>query len=74
MLVGLRWWTTVDDDGKEKWYFESYDFDFTSDSGSPGKIFWPAQFFYTVFWLTILVFKIITFTILWVSLFVRLLE
>lgn len=65
MLVGLRWWTTIDDSGKEKWFFESYDFEFTEGHEKSSNIFWPAQMFTTCYWSFILLMKIITFTLLW---------
>jgi hypothetical protein len=29
LLCGLRWWTTIDENGKEKWFFECYDKEFS---------------------------------------------
>lgn len=65
MLVGMRWWTTIDEEGLEKWFFESYDFDFQDAKETPTNLFWPSQILCTLFWVIILFLKIITFTLLW---------
>lgn len=65
MLLGMRWWTTIDEDGLEKWFFESYNFDFQKEQEAQSNIFWPAQILCTLFWVVMLFLKIITFTLLW---------
>jgi len=42
LLVGLRWWTTIDDNGNEKWFFESYN-EQVEMSAIDNKIFWVIQ-------------------------------
>ena len=39
LLVGLRWWTTIDDQGNEKWFFESYDHK-VQNSAVDSTVFW----------------------------------
>lgn len=65
-LVSLRWWTALDEQGKEKWIFESFD---TEVKVNPidSAFFWYGQLFYTVFWSLMFVIKILTFSLFWVS-------
>jgi hypothetical protein len=38
-LVGLRWWTEIDDNGKETWMFESQEVGWTANNVD-STIFW----------------------------------
>jgi hypothetical protein len=49
LLVGLRWWTTIDENGSEKWFFESYDQEVTM-SAIDKKVFWSVQTGSSLFW------------------------
>ncbi len=59
LLVGLRWWTTVDTDGNEKWFFESFDHQI-SNAPVDSKIFWWGQFGATGAWTFFFVWRILT--------------
>lgn len=59
LLVGLRWWTTVDDDGNEKWYFESFD-QKVKNNPIDNRIFWWGQMGATGIWTVFLVWRILT--------------
>ena len=65
-LVGLRWWTSLDENGKEKWTFESFD---TEIKVNPidSTFFWYGQVAYTLFWSFMLVLKLLTLSLFWVS-------
>ena len=65
-LVGLRWWTSLDESGKEKWTFESFD---TEIKVNPidSTFFWYGQVLYTLFWSLMLVLKILTLSLFWVG-------
>ena len=66
-LVGLRWWTSLDEKGKEKWIFESFDKEIKVDA-IDYAFFWYGQFANTLFWMALFCLKILTFSIFWVSL------
>lgn len=65
-LVGLRWWTALDEQGREKWTFESFD---TEVQVNPidSAFFWYGQLLYSVFWCLMFVLKVLTFSLFWVS-------
>ena len=47
-LVGLRWWSVLDDQGNEQWKFESSDEKFKA-SKVDSFFFWYGQIFYVLF-------------------------
>ena len=49
LLVGLRWWSYVKDDGSNEWIFESLD-DMTEISGFDSRIFWSALYISPLSW------------------------
>lgn len=59
LLVGLRWWTTIDAEGNEKWFFESHD---TKVANSPfdSTVFWYTQIGSTGLWGFFLAWKLLT--------------
>jgi Eukaryotic protein of unknown function (DUF846) len=59
LLVGLRWWTTIDDAGKEQWFFESYDHK-VQNSPVDSTVFWWSQIASTGIWGFFLFWKILT--------------
>ena len=59
LLVGLRWWTTIDDQGNEKWFFESYDHK-VQNSAVDSTVFWWSQIGATGIWGFFLFWKLIT--------------
>jgi len=64
LLVGLRWWTTIDENGNEKWYFESYN-ENVQMSAIDSKVFWTIQTGVTVFWSLFLFIKLISLSFFW---------
>ena len=67
ILAGLRWWRVIDEEGKEKWIFESHDEDLKNNK-IDGIFFWYGQIFATVFWILMTFVKILTLSPFWVIL------
>ena len=65
-LVGLRWWTSLDDKGKEKWSFESFDKEITVNR-IDYVFFWYGQASSTLFWMFLCLIKILSLSLFWVS-------
>lgn len=73
LLVGLRWWNEVRDDGSEVWIFESdhegksYSFyDVTvRQSNIDTKIFWFSLYVTPVFWFVFLLIEVIGLQLMW---------
>jgi hypothetical protein len=65
ILVGLRWWSDIKDDGEEVWRFDSYDFEFRANPVDK-SFFWMSQVSYTGFWAVMFVLNALTFSIYWV--------
>jgi hypothetical protein len=49
LLVGLRWWNEVGEDGSEKWVFEAADDDSAIDP-KESRLFWAALFLAPILW------------------------
>ena len=60
LLVGLRWWSSVDEDGNEKWIFESFDHQ-VKNSPVDASIFWWTQIGATGAWTFFFFWKLLTF-------------
>ena len=67
LLVGLRWWSDFDDDGKEIWRFESHDREIVAN-GVDVAFFWTSQLLGTLIWAFFLVLKVIGISPFWVRL------
>lgn len=67
ILAGLRWWRIIDEEGKEKWIFESHDEDLKNNK-IDGIFFWYGQIFATLFWICMTFIKILTLSPFWVIL------
>jgi hypothetical protein len=52
LLVGLRWWNKVEDDGTSKWLFESKK-DRSKILAVHSRLFWIGLFIFPVFWLLV---------------------
>lgn len=64
-LVGLRWWTDVDEDtGEEEWYYESYDYNITFSS-IDSSVFWWGMILNTVFWGIMFTLKLFSLNFIW---------
>lgn len=58
MLVGLRWWSYVKEDGSNEWIFESLE-DMAEVSPFDSRIFWWALYLTPVMWGLLLVLGIL---------------
>ena len=65
LLVGLRWWSEIKDDGSEEWLFESKDQNYSPNSVD-SAFFWTAQLAGSGVWIFFLVLNILSFTPYWV--------
>ena len=50
ILVGLRWWSKIDDSGKETWYFESLG-ELRETNRTDSLVFWVACYAIPIIWL-----------------------
>ena len=64
LLVGLRWWSDFDENGKEIWRFESYDREIITN-GVDAAFFWTSQVAATLFWIVFLILKVISLSPFW---------
>ena len=67
LLVNLRWWSEIDQEGEEHWIYES------DDGKKPvGKtdsfVFWTALYGYPVIWAIFTLMDLFSFKLLWVNL------
>lgn len=62
LLVGLRWWSYVKEDGGNEWIFESLE-DMAEVSPFDSRIFWGALYITPIFWGLLLVLGILRFKI-----------
>ena len=65
LLVGLRWWSEVDKDGKEIWRFENPDETIKANIVDK-TFFWTSQIAGTAGWGLFFVVNIFSFSIFWV--------
>lgn len=61
-LVGLRYWNEIDENNDDVWYFECY-VDENNVNSFDKWYFWTIQFVYSIFYLVILVLRIISFNL-----------
>lgn len=66
LLVGLRWWSEIDKDGNEQWRFENPN-EGRVVNAVDNFFFWVSQAAGTVVWGLLLVLKVLTLSIFWVS-------
>lgn len=64
LLVGLRWWNYVKEDGTTEWVFESAD-DASSVSAADKRLFWVGLYAPAVVWSVFLVVTILLIHIQW---------
>jgi len=60
LLVGLRWWNEIKEDGSSEWIFESLE-ETSSINASESRIFWISLFVSPVIWLAFLIGSFFTF-------------
>ncbi|XP_041830066.1 Golgi apparatus membrane protein TVP23 homolog B [Melanotaenia boesemani] len=67
LLVGLRWWNQVDEDGKSRWVFESRKDGKNSTSRAESQIFWLGLTACPIFWVIFMFSTILSFNIKWLA-------
>lgn len=65
LLVGLRWWSEIQDDGTEKWHFESHD-QKNHLNAIDRRVFWWSQTIVCIFWALLSFLNLISFRLYWV--------
>ncbi|XP_048843196.1 Golgi apparatus membrane protein TVP23 homolog B [Brienomyrus brachyistius] len=66
LMVGLRWWNQVDDDGKSHWVFESRK-DKKASSDSEARIFWLGLVVCPIIWVIFVFSTLFSFKIKWLA-------
>jgi len=64
LLVGLRWWSEIQEDGVEKWHFESQD-QKNHLNAIDRRVFWWSQTIVCVFWAIYCFLNLISFSLYW---------
>jgi len=67
LLVGLRWWNTIDDNGESKWHFESHE-DQRYTHPTDSNIFWLVLFVAPAIWLLLAFTCVFTLRVMWLLL------
>ncbi|XP_015227629.1 Golgi apparatus membrane protein TVP23 homolog B isoform X2 [Cyprinodon tularosa] len=68
LLVGLRWWNQVDEDGRSRWVFESRKAGSVSKTtAAESRIFWLGLTVCPIFWVIFLFSTIFSFNIKWLA-------
>ncbi|KAM9346566.1 Golgi apparatus membrane protein TVP23 homolog B [Symphorus nematophorus] len=68
LLVGLRWWNQVDEDGRSHWVFEAKKKpSLSSTSSAESRIFWLGLIVCPVFWVMFLFSTIFSLRIKWLA-------
>ncbi|KAG5262791.1 hypothetical protein AALO_G00278950 [Alosa alosa] len=67
LMVGLRWWNQVDDDGKSHWVFESRKGSGKQASDSESRIFWLGLIICPIIWVIFAFSSLFSFKIKWLA-------
>ncbi|KAG7242837.1 hypothetical protein INR49_018092 [Caranx melampygus] len=68
LLVGLRWWNQVDEDGKSHWVFESKErHGPNTTSSAESRIFWLGLIVCPIFWIIFVFSTLFSFRIKWLA-------
>lgn len=67
LLVGLRWWNHVRDDGTSEWIFESNP-DESKVNTTDRSVFWALVYVWPLLWVLLLIGNVISFAFNWVLL------
>ncbi|XP_026180966.1 Golgi apparatus membrane protein TVP23 homolog B [Mastacembelus armatus] len=68
LLVGLRWWNQVDEDGKSHWMFESRkQHSLNTTSSAESRIFWLGLIVCPIFWIIFAFSTIFSLKIKWLA-------
>lgn len=64
LLVGLRWWNRINDDGSNEWIFESHE-DMTEIDALDSQVFWLGLYGTPVVWTLLLVVAVLKLNVQW---------
>ncbi|TMW64106.1 hypothetical protein Poli38472_014223 [Pythium oligandrum] len=64
LLVGLRWWNRINDDGTNEWIFESHE-DMTEIDPLDARVFWVGLYTTPAIWVFLLVIAVLKFNVQW---------
>jgi hypothetical protein len=64
LLVGLRWWNEIKDDGTSEWVFESLE-DKTAILPSESRLFWLALFISPICWMLFFITTLLNLDLRW---------
>ena len=72
LLVGLRWWNHVKDDGSSEWKFESKTNNIlsnnTKNQNKDSRLFWTSLYLPPCIWILLCIACIVKFNIMWLPL------
>ena len=61
LLVGLRWWSRIKDDGKEEWIFESLPE--RGQNKVDVRVFWTSQYVMSTVWVVFAIVNVLCFAV-----------
>lgn len=64
LLVGLRWWNRINDDGTNEWVFESHE-DMTEIDALDSQVFWTGLYGSPAVWALLFVVAVLKFNVQW---------
>ncbi|XP_040293476.1 Golgi apparatus membrane protein TVP23 homolog B-like [Bufo gargarizans] len=67
LLVGLRWWNQVDDDGKSHWVYESRKTGKKISSEAESRIFWLGLISCPIIWVIFAFSALFSFNVKWLA-------
>jgi len=66
LLVGLRWWSEIQEDGTEKWHFESHD-QKSQIHPIDKRVFWWSQTIACIFWALMTFWSFLQLHLYWMT-------
>uniref|UniRef100_K3WNX7 Golgi apparatus membrane protein TVP23 homolog n=1 Tax=Globisporangium ultimum (strain ATCC 200006 / CBS 805.95 / DAOM BR144) TaxID=431595 RepID=K3WNX7_GLOUD len=64
LLVGLRWWNRINEDGTNEWIFESHE-DMTEIDALDSQVFWGGLYGTPMVWVFLLIIAVLKFNVQW---------
>ncbi|RLN45033.1 hypothetical protein BBJ28_00014645 [Nothophytophthora sp. Chile5] len=64
LLVGLRWWNRINEDGTSEWVFESHE-DMTEIDPLDSRVFWTGLYGSPALWVLLLIVAVLKFNVQW---------
>lgn len=64
LLVGLRWWNRINEDGSNEWVFESHE-DMTEIDALDARVFWTGLYGAPLLWVLLLIVALLKFNVQW---------